>query len=113
MGERNTSGSFEARDGRYGELPREPYLPWSAWAGDDCPEYQGPDICPLCGHDVDGVDGVYRTVDLDPGDPEVGPDPDIQECLVHVTCPPGPKAWEDELTASRRMTGDLSFENEE
>lgn len=55
-----------------------------------------PDSCARCGHDVEeGPNGVIRTIDLDPGCAETGPQPDIQECLVHVTCPKGPKAWED------------------
>lgn len=57
---------------------------------------QGPDSCALCGWDVEaGPNGVVRTVDLDPGSAECGPMPDIQECLCHVTCPSGPKAWEE------------------
>ncbi len=56
---------------------------------------QQPDSCPLCGHEVEeGTNGVVRTVDLDPGDRESGPRPDIQDCLVHRRCPKGPKAWE-------------------
>jgi hypothetical protein len=50
-----------------------------------------PACCPLCGEVIDeDHPGVFRLVDLDPCNPEVGPQPDVGEHLVHDECP-GPR----------------------
>lgn len=50
-------------------------------------EDSGPDLCPLC--ELPLLVGQPTTVlllDLDPASAEHGPDPDVQECTVHVRC---------------------------
>lgn len=50
-----------------------------------CPDY--PDQCHWCMQVIDNYKPMMRiTVDLDPGDCEVGPDPNIVDVLVHVEC---------------------------
>lgn len=45
------------------------------------------DTCYYCEKHMDGDEETMTiTVDLDPGDPEVGPDPCIQEVTVHKDC---------------------------
>lgn len=46
-----------------------------------------PEMCHKCEEDIkDGESTKVVTVDLDPGDCEVGPDPDIQDIIIHENC---------------------------
>lgn len=52
----------------------------------DCGFHSGPpEQCYRCGELIDG-DAAEIVVDLDPGDPEVGPAPDVQHVLIHAEC---------------------------
>lgn len=50
--------------------------------GDEDPRY-----CPLCDEVIDHGQAEFRLCDLDPGDPEVGPQPNVGWFLVHKKCP--------------------------
>jgi hypothetical protein len=74
---------------------------------DDCVEselsdsrhFQGPNPCERCGRDLlMGEETEVVVADLDPGDPDVGPSPDIQEIEVHVGC-----EWVDRREWLRRQ----------
>lgn len=53
----------------------------------DGPEDDTPLQCYRCGGIIqEGEETEVVLVDLDPGDPEVGPDPDVQEVKRHKNC---------------------------
>lgn len=51
-----------------------------------CPDCNAPTLCHRCGRPVERGACVQVLVDLDPGDPEVGPQPDIQYVDMHGAC---------------------------
>jgi hypothetical protein len=55
--------------------------------------------CPVCGaHNVAGGDTAMRSggyIDLDPGDPEVGPQPDVAACYICNLAEAIEQGWEE------------------
>lgn len=54
-----------------------------------CPQsqFEGPNLCWVCNEEITkDQPSEMVTVDDDPGDPEVGPQPDIMDVLVHSKC---------------------------
>ena len=51
----------------------------------DCPEDPSP-TCYACARPVDACARALVTVDLDPGNPEVGPQPWVMTVVAHADC---------------------------
>lgn len=53
----------------------------------DCPQCNAPYYCEVCHEPIESGDATRtQLMDLDPGNPEVGPQPNIQTCTVHDRC---------------------------
>lgn len=79
------------------------------------PMYDQPEQCTIChGYKIEGEQGSMQTMDLDPGDPEVGPQPDIGDHWVCDKCT-NFKNQHGRLprTKYNKITGDVDVEGEE